>query len=132
MIHRKPIRIHLPMPPIGSKCYLLESPGLYVLEEGPGVLRTMPITHAGSGSLVIYDGFPDKDGNFPGRASEDDAAFNGREIFRQVPVVMGSWMMDGGFIHGLTAFLDCGAHSIRPVASIVWMPYRQRQAAPAA
>lgn len=127
-------RITLATPKIGGKCFLINEPGLYVLEEGPGVLRTIPVTHAGSGSLVAFDGVPDADGRFPDdemREFDDEGARNpdfdarrGRSIYRATPAVMGSWMLDGGFYHGLTIHADGGAHGVALFATVVWMPVR--------
>lgn len=145
-----PERIYLPIPRMGSKIWLLESSGMFVLEECAGLIRTNACTHAGAGSTTIVDGVPDKEGHFqkdrqipPDEldeyvrdilATEKDiteeaarervikAAYNGRPIFAANPSVMGSWMMDGGFYHGLTIVAPGGHQSIVPYASIVWMP----------
>src|ERR1700678_3476955 len=61
----QPTRVELPVPPMGGKCWVLDRKGLFVLEEGPGTLRTIACTHAGSGSLICYDGLPDSRGFFP-------------------------------------------------------------------
>jgi len=50
---------------MGGKCWLLEAKGLYVLEEGPTLFRTLACTHAGSGGIVLIDGVPDESGRFP-------------------------------------------------------------------
>jgi hypothetical protein len=57
--------IDLPTPPMGAKCFLLEGKGLFLLQRGPCVLRAIACTHAGSGSLIAYDGMPDDEGFFP-------------------------------------------------------------------
>lgn len=122
-------RVEIPQPKLGGKCWVLEQPGRYILEPGPGVLRTLAVTHAGSGSLIAFDGVPDERGRFPDLdVDEDDPRWwqrLGRPIYRACPVVMGSWMLDGGFMHGLTIFADGGGHGISCTASIVWMPYRR-------
>lgn len=153
----KPVTIDLPIPTIGAKIWLLQETGLYVLERGSGVIRTDACTHGGAGSISIYDGIPNDQGFFEDRElpehemaelvratlrQDPDAsaaaareriaqsAKNGRRIYYANPTVMGSWMMDGGFYHGLTIEAPGGHESISPVASIVWMP-RLRAAAPA-
>jgi hypothetical protein len=146
--------IDIPAPPMGGKCWLLESKGLFVLEPGPGTLRTIACTHGGSGAIEVLDGIPDDNGFFADEAmlepigplpshyaaprDYDDAVaqYNsdlkayhcrrGRPLYRANPVVMGSWMLDGGFHHGLTIRAQGGSTSACAIASIVWMPFRQR------
>lgn len=132
------IEIDLPQPKLGGKCFVLNGAGIYVLARGPGILRTIACTHAGSGSLQVHDGVPDAHGHFHDedgefiRESEDrPGAYNGRHLYRATPTVMGSWMLDGGFMFGLTVHIDAGGHGVSPVASIVWLPYVERQAKPA-
>lgn len=134
----EPRRIVMPSPKLGGKCFLIKTPGLYVFEEGPGVLRTMAVTHAGSGSLVAFDGVPDDRGLFPDETMEEylvqpDGSKmrnkqydqrNGRAFYRATPAVMGSWMVDAGFYHGLTLLADGGGHGVAVFATIVWMPVR--------
>ncbi len=135
--------IELPMPPMGGKCWVLAKKGQFLLQRGPGMLVTVNCTHAGSGTLEIFDGIPDDEGLFserklvfkdkgevkvPGiRASEDDKNFglrNGRSLKRANPVVMGAWMSNAGFFHGLTVRHLGGQSGVPAVAAIVWMPYR--------
>lgn len=136
----KPEFIYTPQPPMGGKVYLVDRPGLFVLEVGPGTLITDACTHAGGGAMRILDGVPNDDGYFPALPQAIDfptpsdyrEAFgrrHGRELLRKSPVVMGSWMLNGGFHHGLTIEVS-GAHDgcVAPVASIVWMPFRGKVA----
>ncbi len=124
--------IDVPMPSMGGKCWLLNQRGIFVLERGPGVMRTIACTHAGSGNLQFIDGVPDERGFFP----DDDMdpsdpkyyARNGRPFYQANPVVMGSWMLDAGFSYGLTVKVAGGHESAAPTASIVWMPHRPRPA----
>jgi hypothetical protein len=148
--------IDLPTPPIGGICWLLREKGLFVLERGPGVLRTIACTHAGSGALEAIDGVPDERGFFSDQdmadpndmmanlaesAAEPDsdalhmkrlarskayAQRRGRPLYSASPVVMGSWMLDAGFLHGLTIRAAAGHDSVCAIASIVWMPVPQR------
>jgi len=62
---RRVVRIQLSTPPIGGKCFLLDSKGIFVLETGPGVLRTIACTHAGAGNIEAIDGVPNDQGFFP-------------------------------------------------------------------
>ncbi len=165
--HRKPQRIELPLPPLGGKCWVLREKGLFVLEEGPGVLRTIACTHAGAGNLEALDGVPDADGFFADEAmtepqlmlpplltrpygvtvaqhkrdnkiacdmakhqhADEMRAYmrrRGRQLYSANPVVMGSWMLDGGFIHGLTLRVAGGHDAAMAIASVVWQPYKSR------
>jgi hypothetical protein len=138
-----PERVFVAQPPMGAKVYVIERPGLFVLEEGPGTLITDACTHAGAGGLVIYDGMPDNQGYFPesekptddatayATPGDRDAAFDrygkrhGRELLRQPAAVMGSWMLNAGFHNGLTIDVSGGHMDLYPVASIVWQPFRR-------
>lgn len=125
--------VELPAPPMGGKCWLLEDKGIYVLERGPGTLRTDACTHAGAGQLIIYDGVPDENGYFgTEEMSESDPGYwsrNGRPIYKANPVVMGSWMLDAGFYHGLT-IKATGGERAAAIASIVWVAHRARTTEP--
>lgn len=110
----------LPTPPIGGKAFLIQEKGLFLFQRGPGTLRTLAITHAGSGSIVAYDGLPDEDGVF----QDDDK--KARAIYKANPVVMGSWMLDAGFINGLTISVKGGIDAAPAFATIVWYPFTQR------
>lgn len=122
--------ITLDTPSLGGKCWLLEDKGIFVLEKCAGVLRTIACTHAGSGSLAVYDGIPNENGFFPDHEMPDtDPNYhmrNGRPIYRATPVVMGSWMLDAGFFHGLTLLAKGGTDSACAIASVVWMPFKER------
>ena len=122
----KPTRIILNTPTIGGKIWLLDRKGMFVLEEGPGMMYTIACTHAGSGSITAYDGIPNEEGFFPDEeiadTDPDYATCNGRKIFNSNPAMMGSWMTNGGFMHGLTILAGGGMHeSVALMASIVWM-----------
>lgn len=120
----KPERITLKIPNIGGKCWLLDRSGLFVLEEGEGVLRTIACTHAGAGPIVAFDGVPNEKGFMPEiePGSSEWGHRHGRLLYNAHPAVMGSWMLDAGFINGLTLFVPGGHQGQAPVASIVWMP----------
>jgi hypothetical protein len=125
-----PVIVDLPVPPLGAPCFLLERKGVFVLRVGPGVLRTIACTHAGAGTLEAIDGVPDERGFFPDEdMPEADPAYwsrRGRPLYRANPVVMGSWMLDGGFIHGLTIRAMSGHEQTNAIASIVYMPFRSK------
>ncbi len=125
-----PVRINLPVPLIGGKAWLLEKKGTYILEEGPGVCITIACTHAGSGSMMFRDGVPNDAGFFPEfeEASEaDKIAAPGRIFYRANPIVMGSWMLNAGFMNGLTVEYKGGHDSAPCYASIVWQAFKRRQ-----
>jgi hypothetical protein len=130
-------RIRLPQPKMGGKMFLIQEPGLYVFEEGPATLITLAVTHAGSGTILGYDGVPDENGRFPdeemqewmpdGSRNPDYDTRNGRAIYRATPAVMGSWMASGGCFHGLVIHADGGGHSVCPFATVVWNAYKARE-----
>ena len=117
----KPEIIELEVPSIGGKAWVLDKAGIYVLEIGEGVLRTCACTHAGSGSLRIYDGVPDQNGFLPD-PDPDDPSPHGRDLLWFPQTVMGSWMVDAGFINGLTVEHPGGHEEMSAIATIVWMP----------
>ena len=117
----------LPMPPLGSKIWVLDKKGMFVLERGPGTIRTIACTHAGSGSLYAFDGVPDERGELPMESIEIPSYMgNGRQMYKANPVVMGSWMLDGGFTHGLTILHKGGQYGTPAMAAIVWMPFKSK------
>lgn len=150
--------IDIPLPSMGGKCWLLNRKGMFILEPGPGTIRTLAVTHAGSGTIEAIDGIPNCDGFFPDEhlteplaftAQEIDAldkgdgyglisaheklelhkawgARRGRPLYKASPAVMGSWMLDGGFIHGLTIRATGDNSAVNSFASIVWMPFKAR------
>ena len=127
--------VRLPTPKLGGKIWLLEEKGMFVLEEGPGMIVTMACTHAGSGSIAIIDGIPDENGFFPAPAITvkwEPGYWQQSGVHKLLvasPSVMGSWMLSGGFYHGLTVLADGGTESASVIASLVWMP--EKVAAPA-
>jgi hypothetical protein len=132
----KPERIFVSQPPMGGKAHLIERPGLFVLEVGPGTLITDACTHAGGGAIVIIDGVPDANGHFddvavpapdsPPEVFDAWGKRNGREYFRANPVVMGSWMLNAGFHNGLTVHVTGAHQGLAPIATLVWTAFRAR------
>jgi hypothetical protein len=106
------IRPFIPEPIIGGKCWVPDAFGKFLLQEGPGILRCIAITHTGSGALTLYDG----------------VRFHYHKLqaftkFRANPTVLGHFMLDAGFNDGLILELE-GSRSL-PCASIVWVPKRK-------
>lgn len=124
----KPTRILVPEQKIGGKPFLLRASGMFVLEEGPGMLQVCNITHAGSGELDIWDGVPSDNGMFEDEhLPETDPKFgrhNGRKIMQFSPVYMGAWMMNAGFEHGLTIRAS-GLNP--PFITFVWVAFKRAQ-----
>ncbi len=122
----KVTRINLPTPRIGGKAWLLNRKGLFVLEEGYGVLRTIACTHIGSGSMMVVNGLPNKYGEIerfpPEFPPGEEGEWNGRPLYRANPNIMGSWMMDAGFTYGLTVYAEGGTDNNCCIATIVWLP----------
>ncbi len=77
-----PQLIQVREPEIGSKGFLIEKDGLFVLSTGPGLLRGIACTHAGSGMLVVHDGVPTSNGFFENRGHRQMAAGSSDEIWR--------------------------------------------------
>lgn len=153
-----PERIFVPAPLMGGKAWLLDRKGLFILEDGPGTIRTIACTHAGSGHIKVFDGIPDERGFFPGGDMQEPEGFNEQEllairenreddlpdiwwkrqalteyasrngrVFHQAnPIVMGSWMMDAGFHHGLTIEVTGSQEAVNPFATVVWAKFQQR------
>ena len=131
--------VRLPTPSLGGKGWLLKGKGIFVLEEGPGMVITMACTHAGSGSIDIVDGVPDASGFYPEPLIKDVSADGYwqqpgiHKMLTMCPSVMGSWMLSAGFYHGLTIHAEGGTDSAAVIATIVWMPEaKPKQAAPKA
>ncbi len=108
----------LAMPPLGAKCHLIDRKGVFVFERGGGTLRTIACTHAGSGTFVALDVLVDDNGKFIGPS---------RVLYKANPVVMGSWMLDAGFVNGLVLQNFGGPGGISALASIVWLPVKQKK-----
>jgi hypothetical protein len=85
--------------------------GNFLLQRGPGVLRCIACTHTGSGHLRLFDGveWPEK-----------------RLLFPLSPTVLGHWMLDVGFNHGL--ILEHWGKMVC-FATIVWVPWKQKKTA---
>lgn len=157
-LHRpRVIHLDFPRPPMGGKCWLLRDKGMFVLERGPGTLRTIACTHAGSGAIEAIDGVPDENGFFSDEelrepaapagyiermlvgdvAKVDDSIYaeamrkycmrNGRPFYSAHPTVMGSWMLDAGFHHGLTIRAEGGHQAAHAIASIVWVAVQRKE-----
>lgn len=141
------VELDLPMPPMGGKCWVLGKKGQFLLQRGAGMLVTVNCAHAGSGTLEFFDGVPDDDGLFharkitvreygeimvPGERDDETLKYwtvrNGRSLKRDNPPVMGAWMCNAGFFHGLTVRHYGGQNGVPCIATIVWMPHRGTQA----
>lgn len=127
--HMPVYRIELPEPKMGAKCYLIETKGVYILETGPGTLRSLACTHVGTGALTVHDGIPDERGFFQKEAlldpySPEYLTANGRRIFKMTPQVMGFWALDAGFQKGLTVVSDGGTGGIPVFLSVAWVKFK--------
>ena len=124
-----PTYIEIDTPALGGKTWLLQEKGLFILERGQGSFGTFACTHAGSGGITAYDGIPDENGFFPEFEGEEGSKEwwmrPGREIYRAMPVVMGSWWINGGFFHGLTIWCHGGRDTEPPIGTLVWSAARK-------
>jgi hypothetical protein len=131
---RLPIfKVHLPMPPLGAKCLAIAKKGVYIMEECSGTLISVMCTHAGAGIMLGADVVPDERGYFqtysPDPEDPDqDLTKPGLELYHAHPAVMGAWLLNGGFHHGLTMVFGAGHDSCPTVASVTWMPFVKRAA----
>jgi len=126
---RGPIhRITLTVPKMGSKGWVLEQFGNYLLEDGPGILRGLACTHTGSGSLELIDGIVDEaTGFYPtdiavlqNHLHPKYHACNGRRVFFSSGSVMGMWTLNIGLHHGLTLHARGGPSAAPPCVTIIW------------
>ncbi len=133
--HMPVYRIELPEPRMGAKCYLIETKGVYILESGPGTLRSLACTHVGTGAITVHDGIPDERGFFEKKAlldpySPDYLTANGRRLFKMTPQVMGFWALDAGFQNGLTIISDGGTSGIPVFISVAWIKFKGTPSGP--
>lgn len=116
-------------PSIGCKSFLVEKKGMYVFEEGEGVLRSIAVTYVGSGGIKIYDAVPSAGGyfDFERNNSPDAATSKGRRMFVMSPQVIGFWGLDAGFSNGLTVVADGGQPSSPVLVTIMWETFKKRE-----
>lgn len=112
-------KIELPQPPLGNKILCAHQYGIYVLETGPCIWRGLACTHAGTGSVDIYDGIADARGFFPDG--------KGRLLYKATPSVMGMWMFDAGCHDGLTMIIGGDISPVSPFLSVTWLPHRPQE-----
>jgi hypothetical protein len=119
--------VDVPEPYIGAKSFFIEKKGVYVLERGPCVVRSLSFTFIGSGTFKVLDGSPDEHGFFESdRLDPFDLAYhksNGRKIFAMSPQLIGFWALDAGCIHGLSIVASGGHEDTKlPVnATVCWI-----------
>ncbi len=127
-------RIEVPEPRMGSKCYLIERKGIYVLEVGEGVLRSIACTHIGSGSTLFSDGVPDEHGYFGNERmdpySREYMTSNGRKLQAMSPQIIGFQALDAGFRHGLTVSCIGGTMGVPVFISVCWIKHKSRARTP--
>lgn len=120
--------IVLPIPKMGSKGWVLDEFGNFLLEAGPGILRGLACTHTGSGSLELIDGVvDDKTGFYPtaieilkNHLHPAYHSCNGRRLFFSSGSVMGMWTLNIGFHHGLTVHAKLGHKAAPPCVTLIW------------
>lgn len=124
-------RVNVKPPALGGKVYFINTCGFFVLEEGPAVLRSFNITHAGSGVIRVYDGVVDSNGFFPDSDMLPDNPNynmrNGRVIYQAAPAILQAWMLDAGVNHGITIEITGGTHAIAPMATVVWLKHTSKK-----
>lgn len=104
-------RAVVPKPPIGGKIWTVKQPGLFLLEDGPGLIWHALVTHLGSTGFELWDA-----------QRQGDQIQLTRELFGMNPSFLGVWHLNAGFQHGLALRVGAGAgHVICPRVSVVWM-----------
>ncbi len=119
-------RVVAEKPLIGCKSFLIEKKGIYVFEEGQGVLRSLAVTYVGSGGIKIYDGVPSESGHFDFEGKmglSGRADVRGRRIFVMTPQIIGFWGLDAGFSSGLTVVADGGQATSPVLVTVMWEAY---------
>ncbi len=118
-------RVKLPPAKMGSKVFLIEKKGVYVLEDGPAILRSLACTYVGTGSLVVRDGTPSDNGYFDvdkcDPYSPEYALTNGRKVYAAAPVCIGFWGLDCALVHGLTVEAAGGTKDGSVLVTVCWM-----------
>jgi hypothetical protein len=108
-------------PPFGSKGFLIDKKGAFLLEEGPAILKGLACTHSGSGLFEIYDARElDGSGYFPPIKNQDPRSPNGRRIFKSISSQLGMWTLSIGLHHGLLVLAYGGTEGIPTVATLIW------------
>ena len=108
-------------PPFGSKGFLVDTKGAFLLEEGPAVLKGLACTHSGSGLFEIYDACVlEGSGYFPPLPKQDPRSPNGRRIFKSISSQLGMWTLNIGLHHGLLVLAYGGTEGIPTVATLIW------------
>lgn len=124
--------VNVDEPKMGGKIFLIEKKGIYVLESGEGVLRSLACTYVGSGMFKVYDGLPSESGHFDADRMDsytpEYQKVNGRRMFTMSPQIIGFWGLDSGFKHGLTIIADGGGKDAPVFVSVVWMKHTVQKA----
>lgn len=128
---RMPIHhVEVPEPQMGAKSWLIENKGIYVLERGPCVLRSLSCTYIGSGSFLVRDGMPDNFGKFDcdrlDPFSKEYTTANGRKVFLMAPQIIGFWGLDVGLRNGLTIIADGGQEHGPVLVTACWIKLKLR------
>ncbi len=119
--------VQVKTPFMGCNSFLIESKGIYVLEHGEGVLRSLAVTYVGTGALHVYDGVPDKELLSSNKLSVLDTRFpvvEGRKIITMSPQIVGFWGLDAGFKRGLTVVASGGQAASPVLVSVMWVKHK--------
>jgi hypothetical protein len=85
-------RVVIPKPPVGGKSAVFQEPGLFLLEEGPGLIWHLCCMHTGANGAELYDVQLSEDGK---------DLVTARQMFSLSPPVLGVWHLNVGFQFGL-------------------------------
>jgi hypothetical protein len=106
-------RIVVPKPPIGGKSYVLHDSGLFLLEEGPGLIWHAICHYIGGVGFSVWD-----------VQRQGDDLVRVHKMFEMHPSYLGVWHLNAGFQHGLAFDIPrhVGTEAVRaPHVTPIWM-----------
>ena len=120
--------ITVPEPRMGAKSFFIEKKGIYVLETGPCVLRSLSCTYVGTGTFMVRDGVPSEAGHFDADRldpfSDEYMLANGRRVYVMSPQAIGFWGLDAGLHHGLTIVASGGDGPV--MVTVCWLKIKAK------
>ena len=124
--------VETPEPRMGAKSFLVETKGIYILERGPAVLRSLSCSYMGTGGFSVRDGVPTAGGHFDADRldpfSKEYMLANGRRMFIMSPQIIGFWGLDAGIHHGLTVVANGGQKGGPVLVTVCWIKLKERKA----
>jgi hypothetical protein len=106
-------RVNVPRPPYSNKGYCVMHKGLYVLEEGEGMLTAVACTHFGEGFIRIFDTRLNDNLTIPAYSP----------LLYSTPQTMCLWMLGAGFNNGLVVEAVGAREDIPVFLSLSWSKF---------